>query len=69
MYAVTGITGKVGGIVARTLLAAGLPVRGVVRDADKGRAWADKGCEVAVASISDAAGLTRRFQMWTAYSS
>jgi NAD(P)H dehydrogenase (quinone) len=29
MYAVTGITGKVGGIIARTLLAAGLPVRAV----------------------------------------
>ena len=61
VYAITGITGKVGGIVARTLLAAGLPVRGVVRDADKGRPWADKGCEVAVASISDAAGLTSAF--------
>ena len=61
MYAITGITGKVGGIVARTLLAAGLPVRGVVRDADKGRPWADKSCEVAVASISDAAGLTSAF--------
>ena len=37
MCAITGIkTGKVGGIVARTLLAAGLPVRAVVRDADKG---------------------------------
>ena len=42
MYAITGIAGKVGGIVARTLLAAGLPVRAVVRDADKGRPWADK---------------------------
>ena len=41
--------------------AAGLPVRAVVRDADKGRPWADKGCEVAVASISDAAGLTSAF--------
>ena len=61
MYAITGITGKVGGIVARTLLAAGLPVRAVVRDADKGRPWADKGCEVAIASISDAAGLTSAF--------
>ena len=58
MYAVTGITGKVGGIVARTLLAAGLPVRAVVRDADKGRPWAEKGCEVAIASIADADGLT-----------
>ena len=61
MCAITGITGKVGGIVARTLLAAGLPVRAVVRDADKGRPWADRGCEVAIASISDAAGLTNAF--------
>ena len=61
MYAITGITGKVGGIVARTLLAAGLPVRAVVRDADKGRPWDDKGCEVTIASISDEAGLTSAF--------
>ena len=61
MYAVTGITGKVGSIVARTLLGAGFPVRAVVRDADKGRAWAERGCEVAVASISDEAGLTKAF--------
>jgi NAD(P)H dehydrogenase (quinone) len=61
MYALTGITGKVGGIVARTLLAAGLPVRAVVRDADKGRPWAEKGCEVAIASIADADGLTKAF--------
>jgi NAD(P)H dehydrogenase (quinone) len=61
VYAITGITGKVGSIVARTLLAAGLPVRAVVRDSDKGRPWADKGCEVAVASISDADGLTKAF--------
>jgi NAD(P)H dehydrogenase (quinone) len=39
MYAITGITGQVGGTVARTLLAQGLPVRAVVRDAAKGRAW------------------------------
>jgi NAD(P)H dehydrogenase (quinone) len=61
VYAITGITGKVGGIVGRTLLAAGLPVRAVVRDADKGRPWADKGCEVAIASIADADGLTKAF--------
>ncbi|MGB6767422.1 MAG: NmrA family NAD(P)-binding protein, partial [Methyloceanibacter sp.] len=61
MYAITGITGKVGSIVARTLLAAGLPVRAVVRDADKGRPWVEKGCEVAVASIADADGLTKAF--------
>ena len=61
MYAITGITGKVGGIVARTLLAAGLPVRAVVRDADKGRPWVEKGCEIAIASIADADGLTKAF--------
>jgi NAD(P)H dehydrogenase (quinone) len=61
VYAITGITGKVGGIVARTLLAAGLPVRAVVRDVDKGRPWAEKGCEVAIASIADADGLTKAF--------
>ncbi len=61
IYAVTGITGKVGGIVARTLLAAGLPVRAVVRDVDKGRPWAENGCEVAIASIADADGLTKAF--------
>jgi NAD(P)H dehydrogenase (quinone) len=61
MFAVTGITGKVGSIVARTLLEAGQPVRAVVRDAEKGRAWADRGCEVAVASITDVDGLTKAF--------
>jgi NAD(P)H dehydrogenase (quinone) len=59
MYAVTGITGKVGSAVARTLLDAGLPVRAVVRDADKGKVWADRGCEVAIASITDVDKLTK----------
>src|SRR5580700_7421759 len=61
MYAVTGITGKVGGTVAHTLLAAGEKVRAVVRDEAKGRPWADKGCEVAIASIGDADALTAAF--------
>src|ERR1700723_587770 len=61
MYAVTGITGKVGGTVAQTLLATGKKVRGVVRDKAKGRPWADKGCEVAIASIGDADALTAAF--------
>jgi NAD(P)H dehydrogenase (quinone) len=45
MYTITGITGKVGGALAQTLLASGQPVRGVVRDARKGEAWASRGCE------------------------
>ena len=47
LYAITGITGKIGGILARTLLAANQPVRAVARNADKGAIWADQGCEVA----------------------
>jgi uncharacterized protein YbjT (DUF2867 family) len=61
MFAVTGITGKVGGIVANTLLDAGLPVRAVVRDAEKGRPWAARGCEVVVATSDDTDAMTKAF--------
>jgi uncharacterized protein YbjT (DUF2867 family) len=61
MYAVTGITGKVGGSVARTLLEADLPVRAVVRDMAKGRDWAVRGCEIAVAEADDGAALAQAF--------
>src|ERR1700690_3001432 len=61
MYAITGITGKVGGTVAQTLLAVGKKVRAVVRDEAKGKPWADKDCEGAIASIGDAAPLTAPF--------
>src|SRR4051794_20527778 len=61
MFAIMGITGQVGGVVARTLLAAGQPVRAVARDAAKGRAWADRGCELAPASIENVAALTSAF--------
>lgn len=66
MYAITGITGKVGGELARTLLAEGQPVRAVVRDAKKGEAWAALGCEVALADMEDAAALTSAFTGATA---
>jgi uncharacterized protein YbjT (DUF2867 family) len=61
MYAITGITGKVGGALARTLLAAGQPVRAVVRDAARARSWAERGCEVVTADMDDAASLTAAF--------
>src|ERR1700704_2242180 len=61
MYAITGITGKVGGVVARTLLSAGQRIRAVVRHADKGGVWSDLGCEVAIAEMEDAEALTRAF--------
>ena len=62
MFAITGITGKVGGIVARSLLAKGLPVRAIVRDAEKGKPWADLGCEVAIAEIEDSDALASAFK-------
>jgi uncharacterized protein YbjT (DUF2867 family) len=61
MFVITGITGNVGGEVARTLLAAKKPVRAVVRDASKGEAWAKLGCEVAVADAYDVVALTAAF--------
>jgi uncharacterized protein YbjT (DUF2867 family) len=61
MYAITGITGRVGGAVARNLLSVCQPVRAVVRDADKGRFWSDLGCEVALAEMEDAEALTHAF--------
>lgn len=61
MYAITGITGKVGGTLAKALLDAGQPVRAVVRDAAKGATWAARGCDVALADMADAAALTAAF--------
>lgn len=61
MYAITGITGRVGGAAARVLLEAKQSVRAIVRDAEKGRVWSDRGCEVALANIDDAQALTRAF--------
>jgi uncharacterized protein YbjT (DUF2867 family) len=61
MYALTGITGKVGGEVARCLLADGQPVRAIVRDAGKGAAWRERECEVAIAEMDDAAALAVAF--------
>jgi uncharacterized protein YbjT (DUF2867 family) len=61
MFAITGITGQVGGAVARALIGSGQPVRAVVRDAEKGAVWARQGCEVAVADLDDAAALTKAF--------
>jgi len=61
MYAVTGITGQVGGAVARALLGAGQSVRAVVRSAEKGEPWAKLGCEVALADVDDAQAMVQAF--------
>ena len=61
MFAITGITGKVGGEAAHRLLDAHLAVRAVVRDATKSDAWVKRGCEAAVADIGDAQAVARAF--------
>jgi uncharacterized protein YbjT (DUF2867 family) len=58
MYAITGVTGNTGAVVAETLLAAGKPVRVIVRDAAKGAPWRARGAEVAIAALEDTAALT-----------
>jgi uncharacterized protein YbjT (DUF2867 family) len=62
MFAVTGITGKVGAAVARNLLAAGQPVRAVLRDHSKSAAWARLGCDIVVAEMEDTGALTTAFE-------
>ena len=62
MFAVMGITGNVGGEVARNLLAAKVPVRGVVREVSKSGVWAQCGCELATADINDATALSAAFK-------
>ena len=62
MYVITGITGKVGGAIARALLSKNLPVRGVMRDATKADKWRALGCEVAIAEMDDASALAEAFK-------
>jgi uncharacterized protein YbjT (DUF2867 family) len=61
MFAITGITGQVGGVVGRTLLADGKRIRAVLRDVSKGATWAAEGAEVALAMMDDAPALARAF--------
>lgn len=61
-YAIMGITGQVGGAVARALLADAKSIRAIVRDAGKGRPWVDRGCEIALADINDTHSLSAAFQ-------
>jgi NAD(P)H dehydrogenase (quinone) len=62
MYAVVGITGQVGGAVARKLLADKRRVRAVLRDANRGLPWAVRGCEMVRADLHDAESLAAAFK-------
>lgn len=59
MYAIAGVTGHTGAVVADTLLAKGRPVRVIVRSAEKGAPWKAKGAEVAVADLADVGAMTK----------
>lgn len=61
MFAVTGMTGQVGAAVADHLLKDRAEVRAVVRNSEKAAGWKERGCDLAVADINDAASLTSAF--------
>jgi uncharacterized protein YbjT (DUF2867 family) len=61
-YAVLGVTGNTGKVVAETLLAQGKQVRVVVRDRAKAAAFAARGAEVAVADLTSAEALAEAFR-------
>lgn len=57
MYVIAGVSGQTGSVVALTLLAAGKPVRVIVRSEEKGREFKERGAEVAVLSLEDSEAL------------
>jgi NAD(P)H dehydrogenase (quinone) len=62
MFAITGVTGQVGGAAARALLDAGHAVRAVLRDESKAAQWTQRGAEVAIASFEDVDALAAAFR-------
>ncbi|HET6202882.1 MAG TPA: NmrA family NAD(P)-binding protein [Planctomycetota bacterium] len=59
MYAVAGVSGNTGSVVADTLLSQGKALRVLVRNEAKGALWRKRGAEVAVASLDDAKASAR----------
>ncbi|MGB3424298.1 MAG: NmrA family NAD(P)-binding protein [Castellaniella sp.] len=57
-YVVFGVTGRTGAAAADALLRSGHSVRVVVRDLAKGRPWAARGAQIAVADLTDLASMT-----------
>lgn len=62
MYTIMGITGQVGGAIARALLKEDNKVRGIVRNKAKAAAWEAAGVELFVANADDSAALETAFR-------
>ena len=62
MYAIVGITGRVGGAIAENLLAQGERIRAIVRSPEKATPWRERGADVAVADVDDADALASAFE-------
>jgi uncharacterized protein YbjT (DUF2867 family) len=62
MYAVMGITGRVGGGIAENLLAQGEQIRAIVRNPEKAAGWKAQGAEIAVADVDDPNALASAFE-------
>jgi NAD(P)H dehydrogenase (quinone) len=62
MYAIVGITGRVGGAIAENLLAQGERIRAIVRSPEKATRWRERGADVAVADVDNADALASAFE-------
>ena len=67
MFVIAGVTGHVGGVAARELLAQKQKVKVIVRDAEKGKDWAARGAELAVGKLDDGAFLARTLEGATGF--
>lgn len=62
MYAIAGVTGRVGAATARAARARQLPIRPIVRRQEQAADWTAPGMRAAVADLGDPAGLMRALQ-------
>jgi uncharacterized protein YbjT (DUF2867 family) len=62
MYAIVGITGRVGGAIAENLSAQGEQIRAIVRNPEKAARWRDRGAEVVAADVDDPNALASAFE-------
>jgi uncharacterized protein YbjT (DUF2867 family) len=59
MYAIAGVSGNTGKVVAEALLQRGKKIRALLRDPNKAETWRKRGAEIAIARMEDPAALTR----------